>query len=194
MQSSNEIIFYGKGNLPEKNNLPSWIERVSDIFPQDMKARFRSNMKRMVSYEWESKKERKRAMERVRAMFQAASLKMEKQAILQYQKAEDRMFYDYSKKITRVGRKMGIPVKHLGEMCIDERSRIAIWYKGRRWIFSPLENYPEALPPNALNHTFALREMGFRWNKAFIGKPVMVPRDPIFAISVGRWLLSLCRW
>jgi len=194
MEALKQIVLDRMSSPVQGDNVSASIEKASKMFPEEMRPRFVENMNRMVSHEWRSKKDRRKALESVRAMCQALNLGIKRQAVLQYVQAEDRMFYDYSKQLVKVAKSANIRVKHMGAFAPDERSRINIVYKGKRWVFTPAESYKQALPPEALNNAERLKRMGFTWDGFFVGIPAIVQRDPIFAVSVGRWLLRLHRW
>ena len=197
METSNEIIFEKMQDLDRRDRLLSNFEILSQSFPIELRRRFTGNMMKMFEYKWESEKEKKEAMRRVKALCQAKELGFDNQVVLQCMEAEDILFHDYSNKIVRSGKKADIPVKHLGSISYERDSKPTIRYKGMRWNFNPTEHYRIPLPTQALNYAYELKELGFNWDKSYILEPRIernVSKDPIFCIAIGRWIISLFRW
>jgi len=200
MENSNEIILKRSESLIRKKDFSSDIERLYQVIPPAMRERFTNNLAKMFEYEWESKREKEKAMRKVKAMCQSKKLGYYNQVVAQFRDAEDILFHDYSNKIVRVGKKADIPAKLLGAANLDKNNDLHINYKGKRWKFIPVEHHESSLPPESLNNAYKMRELGFSWDRSFIGKPVVPepvpyePKDPIFAILVGKWLVGLYRW
>ena len=202
MQNPSEMVVRKNGGSPLKTDVLSTIERASELFPEDMRDRFRFNMNRMNVHEWDNERQRKKTLARVRAMFDSVYLGLEKQAVFQYLKAEGEFLLDYSNKVVKIGRKERLPVEFMGEYRFDDQSQLVINFKGKNWAFIPIVNANDVLPVEALRNAVMLKTKGIIWDGLYVGKPVIPvrtrtevrTRDPIFAARIGANLIQLLRW
>lgn len=176
--------------------------KVAECFPDvQVQNRVKKNLRIMADYDWVLPKERKNALKHVGGMYDALELGLWRQAQLQYSGAEDRMFFDYSNKVVRIAKKEGLKMNPLAKLDEAPIEGFKIKGSGIDWEFKPIEEYERMIPADILRKTNLIRKLGLRWHMSFIGEPVPPPRrarvpvkDPILAISIGRWILEVGRW
>lgn len=189
------------------------IEKVSRMFPNSaIQERIGQNLRVIHGYEWEFPEEREKALEHVKATFQALDLGYLGQAQQHFRKAEDSLFFDYANQAIRIANNNGLHLKPLAKL--NEEPGHSFYVDGPRhkWEFKPLDSYNKLIPPQALNLAKGMQDLGLKWGKNFIGEPYVPPapsyadyhpaayspvkayKDPILAISIGRWVLEVARW
>lgn len=201
-------VFSGKlKGIENAGSLAKGIEIISRNFkvPQ-VRERVSLTLPFMMGHEWESAEERNVALQHVEGMLAALDLGHEGQALVQFREAEDRLFFDYSNKAIRIAGDAGLNLKPLAKLQNEPGRSFSISGPKHQWSFRPLDGYDGLVPADILRKAHAVQGLGLRWHKSFIGEPHFPPayeprafarvavRDPILAISIGRWVLEVGRW
>lgn len=173
--------------------------KVAECFPdQAVHSRVKNNLKIMADYEWELLKERNKALEHVKAMINALELGYCQQAQLHFFQAEDKMLFDYSNKAIRIAKNEGLKMKPLAKLDETPGQSFRIRSSRNNWEFKPIESYDKIVPADILKKANLIQKLGLRWQMCFIGEPHVSSmrqiKDPILAISIGRWILEVDRW
>jgi hypothetical protein len=179
------------------------LNGMARFFPEkDGGERAGRTLSAMKTYEWERPDEREKAMEHVKAMFYALRLGQGRQAWLQFQEAEDRMLFDYSNKAIKIAAGAGIKLKSLAKLEKPPGAAFRIRGPHHDWQFQELDGFGGLVPAGILKKAVVLKNLGLEWHHDYIGEPRPRPeivvrsvyRDPILAISLGRWILEVGRW
>ncbi|MEE9389647.1 MAG: hypothetical protein V3U91_00230 [Candidatus Aminicenantaceae bacterium] len=179
--------------------------KVAECFPDvQVQNRVKKNLRIIADYDWVLPVEREKAKEEIEAMLCALDLGHPGQASLQFRQVEDRMFFDYSNKGIRIVNSSGLQLKPLAKLSREPSANFIIRGPKHSWRFIPLDSYDKPVPAKVLKMAHEIQSLGFRWNESYIGEPHVPPAptytpayrdiDPIFAVSIGRWILEVARW
>jgi hypothetical protein len=202
--NSLQTFFTGKlKGIENAGSVSEGIERVAKLFPEpQVQARISQNLRVMADYEWELPREREKALEHVETMFCSLDIGHPRQACLHYLEAEDRMFFDYSNKAIRLAKSAGLKLKPLAKLNQMPAKSFEIRGPRHSWRFRPLDSYDRTVPTKVLMLAKAIQDLGLKWHMSFVGEPHFLQmyayarpyKDPILAISIGRWILEVARW
>jgi len=159
--------------------------------------------------------EREAANENLEAALDSLELGLPRQARHHLAMAEDRVFFDYSNKAIVITGRFGFRLSPLAKLGAEPGSSFQIQGPEHAWLFKRADEFERAIPASVLKNAKALKALGIGWHQLYVAEPFVpktpepsiepLPRifpsyspgprkDPILAISVGRWLLEVGRW
>lgn len=178
------------------------IVKVAGCFPsQEGHNRVKRNLAIMREYKWLIPAERAKSLNHIATSIMAGYKGWDKQCRLHYIRGEDGMLFDYSNQAVQLARREGLGLKPLAKLSREPGNKFRIQGPRNRWNFSPLEGFDKLIPGEAIRKAEVLQRLGLQWGKAYVGEPYVAPevshteiKDPILAVSIGRWILEIARW